>query len=141
MKSLGQAGLAKPKVRPGDMDRFMSWLEFMVVDKATKSYAKEIHEATLAHDKARSQADSEVAEARLLTATARESEDCARAQREALAAETTITETRLTAEQAKLATERDRLEDLGKDLDAKVLDLRLREAGLQRAFAAYNKGD
>ena len=137
MTGLGMGGSAKPKARPGDMDRFMAWLEFMSVDKSTKSYAKEVHEATLAHDAAREEATTATAEANRRDAMAREAEDAARSQREALAAEVTITDTRLTAERDELAREQQRLEEMATELEAKSLDLTPREAALRRAFDAY----
>lgn len=141
MTGIRLGGGAGPRVRPGDYERALALITELGGDKKTRAYLAELVAASAVNEKARTEAEAAVAEAKERDATAREAEASARSQREALAAETMTADSRLTAERAELATERDRLEDLARDLDAKVLDLRLRESAIQRAFAAYNEGD
>ena len=88
MNNLGQAGSARPKVRPGDFERAWALIVETGGDKATKAYLKELVAASAVHDKAREDAEAAAVEAKGRDATARQAEDAARSQREALATET-----------------------------------------------------
>ena len=140
MKSLGMTGAARPKERPGDLDRVKDWLQFLSVDKATREYVTEVHEATLAHDKARDEATAAIAEAKDRDAAARETEGRARTQREDLAKETAESQGQLRRGRAGHDREREQLDRLAKKLANRDSDITAREQALQRAFDAH-KGE
>ena len=137
MKSIGQAGSAMPRTKPGDYERALALIVEVGGDKSTKAYLTELVAASAVHDKARGEAEAAAAEAKRRDAVAREAEASARSQREALATETAETDRRLTADRAHLANERQRLEELATELEGKDSDMKMREAALRRAFDAY----
>ena len=141
MRGLGLASSGRPKVRPGGFDSALEVIVAVRGDESTREYLTELVAATAAHDKAREGYEFAKAEASRRETVAMDAEAEARSQREALAAETMTIDSRLSAERAELKTERERLEELGERLESKRLDLTLREAAIQRAFAAYNEGE
>ena len=141
MKSLGQAGSARPKVHPGGFDSALEVIVAVRGDEGTRDYLTELVAATAAHDQAREGYEFAKAEASRRETVALEAEATARSQREALATETAETASRLSAERAELKTERQRLGELGERLETKRLDLQLRESAIGRAFAAFTQGE
>ena len=141
MMGVGKTGSGKPQPRPGDFERAWEVIVAAGGDKKTKEYLGELVAASAVHDKARTDAEAATAKASRRETAAMAAEASARSEREALDTQTTEADSRLNAERAEVARERDRLEDLGEGLEAKRLDLQLREAALRRAFSAYNEGD
>ncbi len=137
MNSLGQAGSSKPRVRPGDYERALALITELGGDKKSRQYLADLVAASAAHEKARTVGEAATADASRRETAAMQAEDAARSQREALATETAKTSEELKRDRAENGRECQRLQELAKDLDAKVLDLRLRESAIQRAFAAY----
>ncbi len=133
MMGVGKAGSARPRIKPGDMDRFMSWLEFMSVDKATKSYAKEVHEATLAHDAARKGCEMASAETKRIGEEALQAKEDATRARQALADETALARTEFGQRETAVA-ERERLAtECETSQDARDKELTRREEHLKKA--------
>ena len=141
MTALGMGGSAKPKPRPGDMERGYQFNVSVNGDLKTREYLKELVTAQAAHDKARVAAEAAEADAKDRDAGARQAEDNARSQRAALATATEEADKRIRAERAELATERQRLTELSDNLKVSAVDLTEREAALRRAFDAYNEGE
>ena len=139
MSGLGMGGSALLKVKPGDYERAMALMVEVGGDKGTRKYLQELVTASAVHDKAREEAEAAAAEAKRRDALAQEAEDSARSEISDLATETAETDTRLRRERAALAAERQRLEELGKQLETTETDINMREGALKRAFHAYTE--
>ena len=130
-------GHGRPKEKPGDLDRVRGWLDYLSVDKKTRSYFDEVYEARLKHDEAEKKANAAIADAKARDAQAREAEQSARSEREA--ADTAKLQLQTDSARAEAAQEKEaqRLKEWTEKLEAMDSDLNRREAALRRAFKGY----
>ena len=137
MKSLGQAGSALPRLRPGDYERTLAIVAGLGNDESVKAKLTELRDAEVAHEAAREAAEVATSIASRREDAARLAEADAESEQSALATETAASAAQLRAARASHATEGQRLTELADDLTAKELDLKTREGALRRAFDAY----
>ena len=133
MKALGQAGSAKPRVRPGDFERAWSLIVAVDADKKKKTYLADLVAAEAAADKARSEAEGVTAKAKQRESEAQTAEADAIRARQALADETAKARDELGKRETDIA-ERERVAgEVEKSQEMRDADLKRREDHLRGA--------
>ena len=133
MKSLGMAGSAVPRAKPGVHEHALALLAAIADPKATKRSLTELRDATAAHDKALEASEAATAEAAEREKAARRAEANATRARQALADESASAASALgkretaVAERERLATEAEQSQT------ARAEELAQREDHLRKA--------
>ena len=136
MKTLGMAGSAMPRAKPGDFEKALALMAATGADKATKAYLTELRDATLAHDKAREDAEAATAKAKQRESEAQAAEAAATGTRQALADESAEAQAALgkretaVADRERLATECEQSQE-ARDKELARREDHLRQAGVR----------
>ena len=131
MKTMGQAGLAMPRAKPGDFERALQLLASVADSKSSKMHLQELRDATAAEVDRREEVEFLITKAKERDETARQAEADAAHARQVLGDETAAasakldTRERAVGEREKAVGEREAfLDKLGQDVDRRVKLLR-----------------
>lgn len=133
MKSLGQAGSAKPRVRPGDMERALALITELGGDKKSREYLADLVAAEAEADKARTVAEAAIVKAKQRESEAQAAEADAIRARQALADESAKARDELGKRETAVA-ERERVAgEVKHSQEARDKELQRREDHLRKA--------
>ena len=133
MKSLGQAGSAMPRPKPGDYDIALSLVTAFGDDKAVKATLTELREATLAYDKARDDAQAAERKAAERDKAAHRAELDATVARQALADESAEAQVVLAKRETAVTAREQTAGEVEKSQVLRDKELARREAHLKQA--------